>query len=81
MAIQFQYTRLDYQETAVQSIADVLSDVPFSPALRSEANPVFDTIANAETLKSNINEIRSRNDKSIINPVFHDGISDTLIYA
>lgn len=61
MRKQFQYTRLDYQETAVKSIADVFADVRFYPAHRSEMNPVFKLDESINTLEANIIRVRDNN--------------------
>ncbi|WP_310626441.1 DEAD/DEAH box helicase family protein [Limnohabitans sp.] len=61
MTAQFQYTRLAHQAQAVQSIADVFADVGFTPALGSEANPVFHPAAAAQVLQANIAQVREAN--------------------
>nr|WP_315188782.1 DEAD/DEAH box helicase family protein [uncultured Albidiferax sp.] len=61
MTRQFQYTRLQHQADAVQSIADVFTDVHFYPAVGSEMNPVFHPAESAAVLKANIVQRRAAN--------------------
>jgi len=61
MIRQFQYTRLQHQADAVQSIADVFTDVHFYPAVGSEMNPVFKPAEAAAALTANIVRRRSAN--------------------
>jgi type III restriction enzyme len=61
MRQQFQYTRLAYQETAVNSIAEVFTDIRFYSAARSEMNPVFHLDESIDTLQANITRVRDTN--------------------
>ena len=61
MATQFQYTTLAHQTAAVQSIADVFTDVRFVPPVNVQSNPTMAPTEAAPTLKANIDAIRARN--------------------
>jgi type III restriction enzyme len=61
MAAQFQYTRLAHQAQAVQSIADVLTDVRFVAPTGVHANPTFAPHEAYTTLKANIERVRQDN--------------------
>lgn len=61
MTQQFQYTRLEHQSLAVQSIADVFADVHFYKAPRSEANPTIRPDLAHLALKANIARVREVN--------------------
>jgi len=65
MTQQFQYTRLEHQSQAVQSIADVFADVHFYQAPRSEVNPVIRPDLAHGTLKANIARVREANKVAI----------------
>lgn len=71
MRKQFQYTRLDYQATAVKSIADVFADVRFYPAQRSEMNPLFNLDESINTLEANITRVRDNNKVTTGEPVIN----------
>ena len=58
---QFQYTRLAYQAQAVQSIADVFTDVYFVEPPGAQANPVFVPAEAHAALRANIERIRGEN--------------------
>ncbi|MBU4423603.1 MAG: DEAD/DEAH box helicase family protein [Gammaproteobacteria bacterium] len=61
MNAQFQYTTLAHQTQAVQSIAEVFSDVRFVAPGNVHANPTMVPGEAAATLRSNITAIRARN--------------------
>ena len=61
MIAQFQYTRLAHQAQAVQSIADVFSDVRFVTPTGVHGNPCFLPHEAAAALKTNIESIRAAN--------------------
>ena len=61
MIAQFQYTRLAHQAQAVQSIADVFSDVRFVTPTGVYGNPCFLPHEAAAALKTNIESIRAAN--------------------
>lgn len=65
MSQKFQYTRLEYQAQAVQSIADVFADVHFEAALRGEINPTLDLAQAHHALKTNIEQVRETNQITI----------------
>ena len=58
---QFQYTTLPHQTAAVQSLADVLADVRFTPPANVHANPSYVPREAAPTLKANLAAVRQRN--------------------
>lgn len=58
---QFQYTTLAHQTAAVQSLADVFSDVRFVPPVNVQANPTLVPGEAAAALRDNIKAIRLRN--------------------
>jgi type III restriction enzyme len=61
MTAQFQYATLAHQTAAVQSIADVFTDVRFVPPVNVQSNPTMVPTEAAPTLKANIDAIRARN--------------------
>jgi type III restriction enzyme len=61
MTTQFQYSTLAHQTAAVQSIADVFTDVRFVPPVNVQSNPTMVPTEAAPTLKANIDAIRARN--------------------
>jgi hypothetical protein len=61
MTAQFQYTRLAYQANAVQSIADVFTDVRFVEPASVHANPVYVPGEAHTALRANIERIRQGN--------------------
>lgn len=61
MTTQFQYSTLAHQTAAVQSIADVFTDVRFVPPVNVQSNPTMVPTEAAPTLRANIDTIRARN--------------------
>lgn len=61
MTAQFQYTTLAHQTAAVQSLADVFTDVRFLPPVNVQSNPTMLPGEAAAALKENITAIRLRN--------------------
>ena len=61
MSQQFQYTRLLYQQQAVQSIVDVFAQMRFSAPERPEVNPGFSPFEAAPALKAGIVQVRQNN--------------------
>lgn len=62
MTAQFQYTRLAYQAQAVQSIADVFTDVRFVAPTGVHANPTYVPSEAHAALRANLQRIRSDNE-------------------
>jgi len=61
MTPQFQYTRLAHQAQAVDSIADVFTDVRFVPPASVHANPTYVPHEAQAALRANIERIRQSN--------------------
>ena len=58
---QFQYTRLEHQTQAVDSIARVFDNVPFVAATASHANPTWVPARAGDTIEANLRSIRAGN--------------------
>ncbi len=59
MAAQFQYLRLQHQADAVDAIEQAFSDVHFATPVNAFANPVWNPLDAASTLRANIERLRS----------------------
>lgn len=58
---QFQYTRLEHQTQAVDSIARVFENVTFVAATASHANPTWVPARAGDTIEANLRSIRAGN--------------------
>lgn len=61
MTVQFQYTRLAHQAEAVESVAQVFTDVRFVAPTGAQANPVFVPHEAQKTIRANIERVRAAN--------------------
>ncbi|MEJ5207755.1 DEAD/DEAH box helicase family protein [Denitratimonas sp. CY0512] len=59
MAAQFQYLRLQHQADAVDAIEQVFADVHFAAPVNAFANPVWNPLDAAPTLRANIERLRA----------------------
>ena len=59
--LSLKFDRLDYQETAIDSVVSVFNDVAFGLPIHHAMNPILDRERDTDTLKENIAAIREKN--------------------
>ena len=90
MSLKLKFDRLDYQEQAVNSIADVFENIAFSSSDNRICNPRFDLNVSRSVLCENISQIRKVNnveigdvsigDELVIDTLMETGTGKTFTY-